>query len=74
MEYLIIEVSGIIALGEKKTVKLIIALVEIVSTNSIGWISTNVIMNQLKFYKRIEKIYQNIKFTNNLFTVVISDC
>ena len=45
MEYLIIEVSGIIALGGKKTVKLIIVLVGNVSNNSIGWISTNFIMN-----------------------------
>ena len=52
MEHLIIEVSGIIALGGKKTVKLIIALVGNVSNNCIGWISTNFIMNQLKFYKR----------------------
>ena len=41
--------------GWKKTVKLIIALVGNVSNDSIGWISSNVIMNQLKFYKRIEK-------------------
>ena len=56
MEYLIIEVSGIIALGGKKPVKLILALVGNASNNSIGWISTIFIMNQLKFYKRIEKI------------------
>ena len=55
MDTLIIEVSGIIALGGKKTVKLIIALVGNVSNDSIGWISSNFIMNQLKFYKRIEK-------------------
>ena len=42
------------SLGWKKTGKLIIALVGNISNNSIGWISTNVIMNQLKFYKRIE--------------------
>ena len=53
------------SVGWKKTVKLIIALVGNVSNNSIEWISTNFIMNQLKFYKRIEKIYQNIKFNNN---------
>ncbi len=63
MLVLIIEVSGIIALGGKKTVKLIIALVGNVSNNSIGWISTICIMNQLKFYKRIEKI---IKILNLL--------
>ena len=45
MESLIIEVSGIIALAGKKTVKLIIALVGNVSNNSIGWISTICIMN-----------------------------
>ena len=33
--------------GRKKTVKLIIALVGNISNNSIGWISTNFIMNQL---------------------------
>ncbi len=56
MESLIIEVSGIIAFGGKKTVKQIIALVGNASNNNIGWISTIFIMNQLKFYKRIEKI------------------
>ena len=56
MVSLIIEVTGIIALDGKKTVKLIIALVGNVPNNSIGWISAIIIMNQLKFFKRIEKI------------------
>ena len=44
------------SVGWKKTVKLIIALVGNVPNNSIGWISAIVIMNQLKFFKRIEKM------------------
>ncbi len=39
------------SVGWKKTVKLIIALVGNVSNNSIGWISTIFIMNQLKSTK-----------------------
>ncbi len=46
------------SVGWKKTVKLIIALVGNVSNNSIGWISTIFIMDLLKVYKRIEKIYK----------------
>ena len=41
MVFLIIEANGIIVLNEK-FVKLIIALVGNVSTNSIGWISTTI--------------------------------